>query len=138
MGQEDNTTEQKLTPKKAAFLASYPVAGTITAACDAVKISRTSHYAWLREDEDYREAFEAARDEFTDRLEAEAVRRAHDGWTEPVFYRGAECGAVRRFDSTMLIFLLKANRPAKYRETIRKEHSGPNGSDITFRVVYDE
>jgi len=110
MGQEDNTTEQKLTPKKAAFLASYPVAGTITAAFDAARISRTSHYVWLQEDQDYREAFEAARDEFTDRLEAEAVHRAHDGWTEPVFYQGAKCGA---FDSTMLIFLLKANRPAK-------------------------
>jgi hypothetical protein len=134
----DMAGTHKFTAKKAAVLAAYPECGTITHAARAAGVSRRIHFKWMKSDPQYHEAFEAARDEFTDRLEAEAVRRAHDGWTEPVFYRGAECGAVRRFDSTMLIFLLKANRPAKYRETIRKEHSGPNGSDITFRVVYDE
>ena len=128
--QNDSTTEQKLTPKKAAFLAAYPEAGTVTGACEAAKISRTIHYVWLQEDGDYREAFELAKAELTESLEREAVRRARDGWNEPVFHEGKVCGFKRRFSDTLLIFLLKANNPEKYRETIRNELTGRDGEPL--------
>ena len=33
-----------------------------------------------------------------------------------MFYKGAVCGHVRRYSDTLLMFLLKAHRPEKYRE----------------------
>jgi len=53
-----------------------------------------------------------------------------DGWEEPVFGSGGtgmgtvEVGAIRKFDSTLLIFLLKGARPEKYRERFDTKVSG--------------
>lgn len=49
-------------------------------------------------------------------LEDEAHRRAFDGVDEPVFYKGEDCGAVKKYSDTLAIFLLKAHAPEKYRE----------------------
>jgi hypothetical protein len=49
-------------------------------------------------------------------LEDEAVRRAYHGVEEPVFYKGVQCGTVTKYSDKLLIMLLKARNPAKYRE----------------------
>lgn len=54
-------------------------------------------------------------------LEDEAVRRAYVGVEEPLFYQGKQCGTVRKYSDTLLIFLLKGAKPAKYRERV---HTG--------------
>lgn len=41
-------------------------------------------------------------------LESEAYRRAVEGVDEPVFYKGDECGAVRKYSDKILLVLLKA------------------------------
>ena len=35
---------------------------------------------------------------------------------KPVFHKGEQCGVVREYSDTLMIFLLKARDPAKYRE----------------------
>jgi hypothetical protein len=78
-----------------------------------------------------------AKEMAADRLEEEAWRRAVDGVDEPVgFYRGKPSAWVKRYSDTLLIFLLKALRPEKYRE--RYEHSGPEGGAIPVMVVRRE
>ncbi len=57
-------------------------------------------------------------------LEDEARRRAYDGWLEPVFHKGVKVGTVRKFSDTLLIVLLKAHKPEKYRENIKMDVSG--------------
>jgi hypothetical protein len=52
-------------------------------------------------------------------LEDEARRRAYEGWEEPVWHKGVNCGTVRKFSDTLLIVLLKAHMPEKYRENIK-------------------
>jgi hypothetical protein len=49
-------------------------------------------------------------------LEDEAVRRAYHGVEEPVFYKGVQCGSVTSYSDTLLMFLLKARKPAVYRD----------------------
>ena len=56
-------------------------------------------------------------------MEAEARRRGVEGTLKPVFYKGEECGQVREYSDTLLIFLLKAHDP-KYRDRQQVEHSG--------------
>jgi hypothetical protein len=52
----------------------------------------------------------------TEALEYEAVRRAYHGVEEPVFYNGVQCGSVTKYSDKLLMFLLRARNPAKYRE----------------------
>ena len=78
-------------------------------------IDRGTHYDWLRKDPEYRAQFEAAQVQAADRLEDEAVRRAYEGVERPVTVAGKR-ELVRKYSDTLLIFLLKGLRPAKYRE----------------------
>jgi hypothetical protein len=58
------------------------------------------------------------------RLEDEAVRRAYEGVERPVFQGGKQVGVVREYSDTLLIFLLKALRPEKYRGVVPKTRRG--------------
>lgn len=115
--------------KKAAFIAAFAECGNITQAAKIAKIERASHYRWL-EDAEYKGAFDAAQEQAVDALEQEARRRALHGVDEPVFYKGMECGAIRKYSDTLLIFLLKGLKPAMYRDNLRAEISGPDGGPI--------
>ncbi len=106
-------------PKKRAFLAAYRETGNVKLACEAGRVGRSSHYRWLEQDPDYAEEFEQAQKDAVDVLEAEARRRAVEGWEEKVgWYKGQAGGTVRRYSDTLLIFLLKGAAPEKYRERL--------------------
>lgn len=60
----------------------------------------------------------------TDRCEDAALTRAVDGWEEPVWHQGVQVGTVRKYDSQLLMFLLRARRPEKYRERAEIRHQG--------------
>jgi hypothetical protein len=127
----------RLKPMQVAFLAAFAENGNITMACRAAKVARATHYNWLNErDADgrmsaraalYRELFEEAAKTSLDILVEEARRRAVEGWEEPVFYKGDECGTVRKFDSTLLMFLIKQRDPS-YRE--KYEVTGAGGKPL--------
>ncbi len=128
------TEELRRHPKKRAFLAAYRETGNVRLACEAAQIGRSSHYRWL-DDPDYAEEFERAKKDAVDVLEAEARRRAVEGWEEPVgWYKGEAGGTVRRYSDTLLIFLLKGAAPEKYRE--RMEVSGAL-KGLDFSVMTD-
>ena len=61
--------------------------GTINGAAAAAKCSPVSHYTWVKK-QPYATYFEEAREENTEALEAEALRRAAHGVEEPVIYQG--------------------------------------------------
>ncbi len=66
-------------------------------ACEVAKVRRSSHYRWLENDPEYREAFELAKQDAADILEAEAFRRAVEGVEAPTgWYMGKPVGYVRR------------------------------------------
>lgn len=102
--------------QKTAFLAAFAEVGTVKSAAKAAGISRTTHYNWLRDDPAYAVALEQAAADAGDRLEAEAVRRAVEGWDEPVFHRGEVVGYVHKYSDTLLIFALKGAKPEKYKD----------------------
>ncbi len=116
--------------KKRAFLAAVAEVGNITEAAKVAGVNRKDHYRWLQKDPSYPELFEAAMQEAADLMEAEARRRAVEGVDEPVFYQGYECGSVRKYSDTLLMFLLKGVRPEKFRENVKQEISGPNGTPV--------
>ena len=120
---------KKLTDNQRAFLKSFGVTGSITKAAEAAQVDRSQHYRWL-DDAVYSEAFDGAREEAAQTLEDEAVKRAHEGVLEPVFYKGKPAGAVRKYSDSLLVFLLKGFRPEKYRDRGSVEVTGAGGAPL--------
>ncbi len=58
------------------FLKAYVSSGTIRDAAIAAKVGRQTHYDWLEQHETYQQAFQAAKDEAVEGLEAECRKRA--------------------------------------------------------------
>jgi hypothetical protein len=125
-------SRQATAKRQALFLEAYALDGTIMHAAKRAGINRKTHFRWMKEAE-YAQRFLAAQEEAADLLEREARRRALVGVDEPVFYKGVQCGAVRKYSDVLLIFLLKGLRPEKYRE--RFEHTGEGGGPIQVAKV---
>jgi hypothetical protein len=122
------------TPKlRAAFLGALAeTGGNVTAACKKAKLPRATAYEWRDEDEAFRKDWDAALEIGTDALEDEALRRARDGVKKPIYQQGKRVGYVQEYSDTLLIFMLKARRPDKFRERI--QHSGDPNSPISVRI----
>lgn len=106
------------------FLEAFAECGTIKAACYRAKIGRTVVFDARNTDEAFAQAFDEIEEETTEHMEREAYRRGVEGVDEPVFWQGRESGAIRKYSDTLLIFMLKARRPEKYRDRHSIEHAG--------------
>lgn len=112
---------QKGTPKKErrwekAFLAELANRGVVLHACKAAKITRSKAYDYRQQNPEFAEAWDNAINLAADLLEAEAIRRGRDGVKKPVYQGGERVGYIQEYSDTLLIFMLKAVRPEKYRE----------------------
>jgi hypothetical protein len=114
--------------RKRIFLEAYQKNGVLKYACAAANVHRQTYYDWLRDDPTFATAAREAREVAIEALEEEAHRRAIEGVEDPIYYKGEFVATVRKPSDTLMIFLLKANRPEKYRE--RVELSGPNGAPL--------
>lgn len=120
------------------FLAAYRATCSITKAAEAADMEKTMHYRWLKEDQDYAREFAIAHDEAIQTLEDEAIRRAHEGIAKPLVYQGQFMYAsyhkngkgigpplaIQEYSDSLLMFLLRGARPAKYRERFQHEVTG--------------
>lgn len=95
------------TPEKGERLLAKLAQGySVSAACKAEGIGRTAYYDWVKADPVFAQATTEAIERGTDVLEDVARTRA-----------------VKQSD-TLLIFLLKARRPEKFKENVNVKHSG--------------
>lgn len=97
----ENATLEKEREWFPRFLAVLRNTANVRAACEAAKIDRRTAYRNRDENPSFKERWDEAIEDACDSLEAAAWLRA------------------KRNDSTLMIFLLKAHRPGKYRETTR-------------------
>lgn len=115
------------------FLEVLGKTANVTEAARSAGIGRMTAYDWRSADEAFAKAWDDALEVSVDALEAEARRRAVEGWEEPVFQGGKDVGTIRRYSDRMLEILLKGHRP-KFRENQRIEVSGPNGGPVVTVV----
>lgn len=141
-----STTETKRqthrTPKKgkrrkddtswhASFIKALTSIANVKYACDLCAISRATAYEHKAKFPAFSKAWDEACEEAMDYLEQVAFKRATAGQVESQEF-DKETGKILlrqtvRHSDTLLIFLLKANRPGKYREhhVITGEDGGP-------------
>lgn len=132
-------------PNQRAFLEAYAQVGNISAAAKHAHIDRGSHYVWMNNVEGYPDAFAEAHERAIDRLETEAVRRAVIGVDKPQTHKGriqynadGTPVTVKEYSNALLIFLLKAGRPHKYRDNYAIEVSGKDGGPIQLQAMRDQ
>lgn len=124
------------------FFAKLAERGNITDACRVSGIARALVYEYVdgkvAEGVDakiWKAKFDEAKDVALDRLESVAFERAHDGVDEPLIGRVEKdrdgvVATAKRYSDALLMFLLKAHRPAKYKDRVANELSGPDGKPI--------
>jgi hypothetical protein len=137
----------EFTPKRqATFLARLAQGWSVTDAAHGVGIVQRTAYNHREPNQpeynaEFAAAWDAALEAGSDVLEDEARRRAVDGVTQekPIFHRGAEVGSIvqTEYSDTLLIFLLKARRPEKYRERTDRRVTHTSDTSITVRHEFD-
>lgn len=94
--------------KKALLEALEENMGIVSAACKKLKISRQSHYNWLKEDEDYRNKVDELQNFCLDFVESKLFKRIKDE------------------DTTSIIFYLKTKgRSRGYAQDVAAESKTP-------------
>jgi hypothetical protein len=99
-----------------AYLDALGKRGTQSAGLAAARVGRETLWRWREHSDAFVQAEAAARETLADQLEQEAIRRAYHGVQRPVYQQGQLVGYVTDFSDAVLMMLLKAARPDKYRE----------------------
>jgi hypothetical protein len=119
---------------KSKFLRIYKELGTVELASKNVPISPHTVYNWIKQDTEFAVSFNdikpVAKQSYLGALEREAHRRAVEGILEGVFYKGVLVNHIRKFSDVLLIVLLKANAPEKYRENTDLAVHGKDGEPL--------
>lgn len=113
--------------KKNDFLNALLETGLRNKAAEIVGISRQTHYVWMKNDDEYAEKYEEVRLMLVDNLEDAAYERAVNGVERKVYFKGEEVGTQTEYSDQLLVVLLKANMPEKYKEINKVELSGNVG-----------
>lgn len=98
------------------FLEWLAETGNVSESARKAGVHRDTPYKRRETDLEFSRQWDAAIETSIEKMELEARRRALHGTEKPVFYMGSECGHIREYSDTLMIFLLKAHRPEKYRE----------------------
>ncbi len=106
--------------KRKVFLKVLAKTGCVSASAKACGYQDTSTLqAFRRDNDDFADEWADAADAGADVLIEEARRRAVDGVLDPVFFKGAIVGHVRKYSDPLLQMLLRGARPDTYRENAR-------------------
>lgn len=106
--------------------------GNVSRACEAAGLARRTVYQWHEEGGEFAERWDEIVEAALDQLEDEARRRAHDGVEKPVFYQGAECGVIREYSDQLMMFLLRAGRPERFRERYEVKNTGASKIEVVY------
>jgi len=109
------------------FLGHLADTGNVSAACRLARLDRRTAYQWRSADAAFHRHWQEALDAAVDALEAEARRRAVEGVEHPHFHQGQVAGTVKRYSDALLMFLLRAHRPERFRERNNEAPTVPEG-----------
>ena len=116
------------------FLMRLAETGNVSAAARHAGRPRSYVYDCRRRDAAFGAAWADALEEAADRLELEALRRAVDGVDEDKFFQGAVVGQITRYSDNLLMFLLRARRPALFNRQISGQMTGQMAGQMTGRL----
>lgn len=126
------------------FLTAFASLGNVARACQKTRVGRRTAYDRREADPEFAARWDEVIRIADETMEGEARRRAVEGTLVPVYQSGKLVGKVREYSDTLLIFLLKAHNPSKYRDNakvviagdpaapLKQEHSGTVTHEHSF------
>jgi hypothetical protein len=102
---------------KQIFIDELARSGNVLLSSRKAGVGRTTVYQARKDDPAFADQWDDAIDEAVDLLEAVARGRAVNGTDKPVYQGGVQVGTIREYSDTLLIFLLKAHRPERFRDS---------------------
>ena len=93
------------------FLQAFADTGHVRNSCITAGVNHTTAYQARRRDLDFAKAWDEAEIVAAGVLEAEAWRRAHDGYDEAVYQKGELCGHVRKYSDLLADLSFEGHAP---------------------------
>ena len=125
IGRSNAQRQEDMVKRKAQFLEAYETCGTIRGACNVTQIQRHTYQRWVVGDADFAKEFDQRRVAFAESLEELALDRVRN----PDKNRGSDL---------LLIGLLNANMPAKYRPQVAISEDSAKDLIIEWRKASRE
>jgi hypothetical protein len=129
-----NAVRRGTARKRARFLELLALGHSVSKAALLAEVSRAHCLELKARDEAFARAWQEAEDIAADLAEDELHRRAVKGVLEPRFYQGVKCGSVRKYSDRLLLRLLEARRPKKWREGVTVD-PGEGGWAATIALL---
>ena len=105
------------------YLCELERTGMRATAARFASVSPLTVTRYLTEHPEAQTAVDEAEELFNDALEAEALRRAKDGYADPVYHQGVQVGTRTIYSDSLMTLLLKGRR-RRYRDKQEVEHKG--------------
>jgi hypothetical protein len=109
----DRRTERTQTNKEKMLDALELSLGIVTEACVKCGLSRTQHYKWYNEDEEYRKAVDSLDSKFIDFAETHLKKQIENGSTQATTFFLRTRGRKRGYNEKQEIDLTSGNEPIK-------------------------
>ena len=116
---------------RARFFEHLAESCNVTLSAQAIGMSRGHMHNLRRNDKAFAKDWDNAIEIATDALEHAARKRAMDGYQRPIYQRGELVGYEPCYSDQLMITLLKAHRPEKFRD---KGFDLPPGSEIVISM----
>lgn len=132
------TNGERVEPEemKQKFLERYIELGSVKDTCEELCLVRRTIYHWKAQDPVFAENYRVADMVALGILEDEAYRRAVNGVDKPVYQGGKRVGTVKEFSDILLMFLLKARAPHKYKDRVAGGLFDPNGETLELKITH--
>lgn len=149
---DTQNAREALSPEQKRFLKAYGDCGVVKYACKMARIHRSTFYLWRSRDQNFKACLVDAESDANDTLEFAAYQQGVEGVEEPAISAGqvvynyvpvldddgkqmfddrgkplmkrGKMVTIRRHAPQLLITLLKARMPEKYKDKQQVEHSG--------------
>lgn len=108
------------------FFAALSGCANITKSCKMVDMPYSYVLKNRHERPDFAERYDEAMKKGLQALEDKALEYAFDGIPRGVYYQGAKIGEEKEPSERLIEFVLKANKPEKYRENAMTFNMGAN------------
>jgi|SRR5210317_1817665 hypothetical protein len=109
----DKRTERTQVGKEQMIEALELTLGIVTEACVKTGLSRTQHYKWYKNDEEYRKAVDSIDSKFIDFAESHLKKQIENGSTTATTFFLRTRGRKRGYNEKQEIDLTSGNEPIK-------------------------
>lgn len=121
--------------KKAMLGALKKTFGRVSMAADMVGINRCTHYKWLEQDSEYKEAFEDINESAIDFVESKLFEKINGVSVQKETMVGPEVYELPPSDTAIIFYLKTKGKKRGYVERNEVEHSG-NG--VSLNIIMPE